>query len=67
MDSPEIETDDFAKFVPLSASWSQLKTIYELIEAHYHEAIALKDVVKHFGFSATYLTELYTYKFLITP
>jgi YesN/AraC family two-component response regulator len=57
-ESSEPETDDFAKFAPLFTSCSQLKTIYEFIEAHYHESIALKDVAKHFGFSAAYLTEL---------
>jgi YesN/AraC family two-component response regulator len=57
-ESPELETDDFAKFAPLFASCCQLKTIYEFIETHYHESIALKDVAKHFGFSAAYLTEL---------
>ena len=57
-ESVEPETDDFAKFAPLFASGSQLKTIYEFIEAHYHESIALKDVAQHFGFSAAYLTEL---------
>jgi YesN/AraC family two-component response regulator len=56
-ESLEPVTDDFAKFAPLFASCSQLKTIYEFIEAHYHESIALKDVAEHFGFSAAYLTE----------
>ena len=40
------------------ASCSQLKKIYEFIEAHYHESIGLQDVAKHFEFSAAYLTEL---------
>lgn len=56
--STESETDEFSKFAPLFASCSQLKKIYEFINAHYHESISLQDVAKHFGFSAGYLTEL---------
>ena len=55
---PEPKTDEFVQFAPLFASCPQLKKIYEFIEAHYHESIALKDVAKHFGFSSAYLTEL---------
>ncbi|MEM7592238.1 MAG: response regulator [Cyanobacteria bacterium P01_A01_bin.83] len=54
----EEETDDFAKFAPLFASSSQLKQVYEFIESHYHESISLRDVAKHLGFSAAYLTQL---------
>ena len=54
----EPETDEFAKFAPLFSTCSQLQEIYKFIEEHYHESIALKDVAKHFGFSAAYLTEL---------
>ena len=57
-ESAESETDEFTKFAPLFASCSQLKKIYEFINAHYHESIGLQDVAKHFGFSAAYLTEL---------
>ena len=57
-ESAKPETDEFVKFAPLFASCSQLKKIYEFIEAHYHESIGLQDVAKHFGFSAAYLTEL---------
>ncbi len=56
--SPEQETDEFTKFAPLFASCSQLQQVYEFIEAHYHESISLRDVAKHLGFSAAYLTEL---------
>ena len=34
------------------------KKIYEFINAHYHKSIDLQDVVKYFGFSATYITEI---------
>ena len=57
-ESTEPEIDEFTKFAPLFASCSQLKKIYEFINAHYHESIGLQDVAKHFGFSAAYLTEL---------
>ena len=54
----EAETDEFTKFAPLFASCSQLQMVYDFIEAHYHESISLRDVAKHLGFSAAYLTEL---------
>lgn len=57
-ESAKSETDEFTKFAPLFASCSQLKKIYDFINAHYHESIGLQDVAKHFGFSALYLTEL---------
>lgn len=57
-DSAEPETDEFVKFAPLFNSCSQLKKVYEFINAHYHESISLRDVARHFGFSAAYLTEL---------
>jgi YesN/AraC family two-component response regulator len=56
--STEEEIDEFVKFYSLFASCSQLKKVYNFIEAHYHESISLRDVAKHLGFSAAYLTEL---------
>jgi YesN/AraC family two-component response regulator len=57
-ESSEPETDEFVKFAPLFASCSQLRKVYDFIEAHYHESISLRDVAQHFGFSAAYLTKL---------
>jgi YesN/AraC family two-component response regulator len=54
----ESKTDEFTKFAALFASCSQLKQVYDFIEAHYHESISLRDVAKHLGFSAAYLTEI---------
>ena len=56
--SPEQEIDEFTKFAPLFASCSQLKQVYDFIQAHYHESISLRDVAKHLGFSPAYLTAL---------
>lgn len=56
--SPEPETDEFDQFSALFASCSQLKKVYDFIQGHYHESISLRDVAKHLGFSAAYLTEL---------
>lgn len=39
-------------------SCPHLKKVFDFIEAHYHEAISLRDVAKEVGFSSTYLTEL---------
>ena len=39
-------------------SCPHLKQVFDFIEAHYHEAISLRDVAKEVGFSPTYLTEL---------
>ena len=41
-----------------SYSCPQIKEVFDFIEAHYHEAISLRDVAKELGFSPTYLTEL---------
>ena len=41
-----------------SYSYPQIKEVFDFIEAHYHEAISLRDVAKELGFSPTYLTEL---------
>lgn len=56
--SSKPEIDEFAKFAPLFASCSQLKEVYDFIETHYQESISLRDVAKHLGFSAVYLTQL---------
>ena len=52
------ETDEFAHFSALFSPCPQLKKIFDFIENHYHESISLRDVAKHAGFSAAYLTEL---------
>ena len=41
-----------------SYSCPQIKEVFDFIEAHYHEAISLRDVAKEIGFSPPYLTEL---------
>ena len=52
------QTDEFANFSTLFSPCPQLKKIFYFIENHYHESISLRDVAKHVGFSAAYLTEL---------
>jgi YesN/AraC family two-component response regulator len=56
--SSEPETDEFAQFATLFDSCSQLRAVYDYIEAHYQESISLRDVARHLGFSPPYITKL---------
>ena len=47
-------------------SCPQIERVFNFIEAHYHEAISLRDVAQEVGFSPTYLTELVKRKTGIT-